>query len=75
MDRPGATLRAHDLPLAGRHLGLLDVFVMDENDAATGVPAGIEVVSAPTLMTSLEDRERLARVVLAAADRAAARQN
>jgi LPPG:FO 2-phospho-L-lactate transferase len=61
--------------VARRYADLLDVFVMDENDAATGVPAGIKVVSAPILMTSLEDRERLARVVLAAADRVAARQN
>jgi len=61
--------------VARRYADLLDVFVVDEVDAATTVPAGIEAVSAPTLMTSLEDRERLARVVLAAADRAAARQN
>ncbi|MBM4069653.1 MAG: 2-phospho-L-lactate transferase [Planctomycetes bacterium] len=58
-----------------RYADLLDVFVVDETDAATIMPAGIEVVSAPILMTSLEDRERLARVVLAAADRVAARQN
>jgi LPPG:FO 2-phospho-L-lactate transferase len=60
--------------VARRYADLLDVFVVDEVDAAMTVPAGIEVVSAPTLMTSLEDRERLARVVLAAADRAAGRR-
>jgi len=60
--------------VARRYADLLDVFVVDEVDAATAVPADIEVVSAPILMTSLEDRERLARVVLAAADRAAERR-
>ena len=60
--------------VARRYADLLDVFVVDEVDAATVVPADIEVVSAPILMTSLEDRERLARVVLAAADRAAERR-
>jgi LPPG:FO 2-phospho-L-lactate transferase len=60
--------------VARRYADLLDVFVVDEADAATAVPADIEVVSAPILMTSLEDRERLARVVLAAADRAAERR-
>jgi len=60
--------------VARRYADLLDIFVVDEVDAATAVPAGIEVISAPTLMTSLEDRERLARLVLAAADRAAGRR-
>jgi LPPG:FO 2-phospho-L-lactate transferase len=60
--------------VARRYADLLDIFVVDEIDAAMAVPADIEVVSAPILMTSLEDRERLARVVLAAADRAAERR-
>jgi LPPG:FO 2-phospho-L-lactate transferase len=64
-------LESGSADVARRYTGLLDVFVVDEVDAATIVPAGIEVVSTPTLMTSLEDRELLARVVLAAADRAA----
>jgi LPPG:FO 2-phospho-L-lactate transferase len=57
--------------VARRYADLLDVFVVDEVDAATTVPGSIEVVPAPTLMTSLEDRDRLARLVLAAADRVA----
>ena len=60
--------------VARRYADLLDVFVVDKIDAATAVPAGIEVVSAPTLMTSIEDRELLARAVLAAADRATSRR-
>lgn len=59
--------------IARRYAGLLDILVIDEADAAAGMPAGVEIVVAPTLMTTLEDRERLARVVLAAADRAAGR--
>ncbi len=55
-------LESGSADVARRYADLLDVFVVDEVDAATAVPAGIEVVSAPTLMTSLEDRERLARV-------------
>jgi len=57
--------------IARRYAGLLDVLVIDEADAASDTPAGIETIVAPTLMTTLDDRERLARLVLAAADRAA----
>jgi LPPG:FO 2-phospho-L-lactate transferase len=67
-------LESGSADVARRYADLLDVFVVDEVDAATTVAVGIEVVSAPTLMTSLEDRERLARIVLAAADRAAERR-
>ena len=59
--------------VARHYAGLLDVLVIDEADAASDLPAGVEVLVAPTLMTTLEDRERLARVVLAAADRVAGR--
>jgi LPPG:FO 2-phospho-L-lactate transferase len=57
--------------VAHHYAGLLDVLVIDEADAASDMPAGVEIVAVPTLMTTLEDRERLAREVLAAADRAA----
>jgi LPPG:FO 2-phospho-L-lactate transferase len=54
--------------VAQHYADLIDAFVVDEVDADVTVPPGVEVVSAPTLMTTLEDREALARVVLAAAD-------
>ena len=54
--------------VARRYADLLDVFVVDHADEGTTAPEGIEVVLANTLMTSLEDRERLARTVLAVAD-------
>lgn len=54
--------------VARAYLDFVDVFVADEADAATAVPPGMRLVTAPTLMASLEDRERLARAVLAAAD-------
>ncbi len=57
--------------IARRYAGLLDVLVIDEADAASETPADIEVIVARTLMTTIEDRERLARGVLAAADRVA----
>jgi LPPG:FO 2-phospho-L-lactate transferase len=50
----------------GLHYGaLLDIFVIDPADVAdTALP--VQTVVAPTLMTTLEDREALARVVLGA---------
>ena len=59
--------------VARHYADFLDVLVIDEADAASDMPAGVEIVVAPTLMKTLEDRERLARAVLAAADRAAGR--
>ena len=53
--------------VAARYAGLVDIFVADEADGAIAVPPGMALVTAPTLMQSLEDRERLARVVLEAA--------
>ena len=48
----------------GQHYGdLLDVFVIDPVDAAS-TKLGAQIVVAPTLMTSLVEREALARVVL-----------
>jgi len=51
-----------------RYAGLIDAFVVDEVDAGLAPRPGIRIVSAPTLMTSIEDRRRLARTVLAVAD-------
>jgi LPPG:FO 2-phospho-L-lactate transferase len=54
--------------VARAYVDFVDVFVVDERDAATSVPPGMRLVTAQTLMASIEDRERLARAVLAAAD-------
>lgn len=51
--------------------GLIDALVIDHADAPAAALTGIDVVAAPTLMVSLEDRERLARTVLATADQIA----
>jgi LPPG:FO 2-phospho-L-lactate transferase len=50
------------------HYGsLIDALVVDRCES--GVIPGIETLMAPTLMHSLQDREQLAQVVLALADR------
>jgi LPPG:FO 2-phospho-L-lactate transferase len=54
--------------VARRYAGLIDVFVVDTVDAAASLPAGVRRVAAPVLMSTLEERENLARLVLAAAD-------
>ena len=59
--------------VALRYAELIDIFVVDEVDAGMTAPPGVKIVVAPTLMTTLEDRERLARTVLAAADQFAGR--
>ena len=52
-----------------RHYGdLLDRFVVDAEDAAACDGLGPRAIVTPTLMTTLADRERLARVVLTAVD-------
>jgi LPPG:FO 2-phospho-L-lactate transferase len=52
------------------HYGsLLSGFVLDQVDAATATELAIPTVSTNTLMRSLDDRENLAKVVLALADR------
>ena len=54
--------------VARRYGDLLDGYILDHADAA-GVPdLGIAVTAAQTLMRTLEDRETLARCVLATAD-------
>ena len=55
-----------------RHYGqLLDGYVLDQADASDNIELKIPVVPTNTLMLSLEDREALARTVLAHADRVA----
>jgi LPPG:FO 2-phospho-L-lactate transferase len=55
-----------------RHYGdLIDGYVLDHADAACAAELGISATMAHTLMRTLEDRDRLARDVLAAADRIA----
>jgi LPPG:FO 2-phospho-L-lactate transferase len=53
--------------VASHYADLIDLLVVDEVDAGIELP-GVRTVSARTLMTTLEDREQLARVALAAAD-------
>jgi LPPG:FO 2-phospho-L-lactate transferase len=54
--------------VAARYADLLDGFVIDHEDAAEAAGLGVPVTLAKTLMTTLADREALARVVLDAAD-------
>jgi LPPG:FO 2-phospho-L-lactate transferase len=59
-----------DAAAVARHYGdIIDVYVADEADAAGVGGLDMPVVLARTLMVSLDDREALARTVLAAADR------
>jgi LPPG:FO 2-phospho-L-lactate transferase len=48
--------------------GLIDAYVLDRADAAEAEALGIPVTMAHTLMLTMEDREALARQVLAGAD-------
>ena len=54
--------------VAKRYGDLLDGYVMDTADAQEAAQIAPKVTLAPTLMTNLEEREQLARVVLEAAD-------
>ena len=54
--------------VAQRYGELIDGYVMDVEDAAEAAQAAARVTLARTLMTNLEEREQLARVVLEAAD-------
>jgi LPPG:FO 2-phospho-L-lactate transferase len=54
--------------VAKRYGDLLDGYVMDDADASEAAHVKSKVTLAPTLMTNLEEREQLARVVLEAAD-------
>ena len=60
-----------DAAAVARHYrDVIDVYVADEADAAAVAGLEIPVVLARTLMVTLDDREALARTVLAAADQA-----
>ncbi len=54
--------------VARRYADLLDMFFVDQADAAAVLPDGVERVLEQTLMITLADRERLARAVIQAAD-------
>jgi LPPG:FO 2-phospho-L-lactate transferase len=54
--------------VAKRYGDLLDGYVMDSGDAEEAAHVAPRVTLAPTLMTTLAEREQLARVVLEAAD-------
>ncbi len=58
-----------DAATVARHYhDILDLYIADEADAGTFGDLGLPVRFTRTLMTSLDDREALARAVLAAAD-------
>jgi LPPG:FO 2-phospho-L-lactate transferase len=57
-----------DAAAVARHYrDFLDLYIADESDRDAVAGLDLPVVLAPTLMTSMEDREALARIVLAAA--------
>ncbi len=59
-------LEATAAAVARSYADLLDVFVVDTVDADLALPAGVRRTVAPTLMSTVADREQLARTVLAA---------
>jgi len=64
------------MAVAHRYLGIIDGFVLDEVDEARAEPIpGIEIFTAPTLMSSVDNRLRLGREVLRIADTLAARSS
>jgi LPPG:FO 2-phospho-L-lactate transferase len=62
-------LRIGAAAVAGHYEDILDVFIADEADASEVEDLGIPVRLARTLMSTIEDREALARAVLAVAGR------
>jgi LPPG:FO 2-phospho-L-lactate transferase len=62
----GLTVNAASVAL--RYGDLLDGYVVDHADADEAAALGIPVTMAHTLMTTLDEREQLARHVLATAD-------
>ena len=54
--------------VAERYADLIDGYILDHEDAADAEKIPTRVTLARTLMTSLEDRENLARITLQAAD-------
>jgi LPPG:FO 2-phospho-L-lactate transferase len=67
-------LKASAAGVAARYGDLLDGYIVDRADADVVGNAGARVTIARTLMTSLHDRETLARVTLEAADALASRR-
>ena len=61
-------LEVSAVAVARRYQDLLDGYVLDRVDASEAEKLGIPVTPAHTLMTTLADRETLARCVLASAD-------
>jgi LPPG:FO 2-phospho-L-lactate transferase len=59
---------ASSAAVARRYAGLVDLFLSDAADPAPEPVPGLELARVPTLMTSVEDREGLARAVLGLAD-------
>jgi LPPG:FO 2-phospho-L-lactate transferase len=57
------------LTIAGHYAGLIDGFVLDERDAGLAAQFALPVAVTNTVMVDLNDRERLAREVLALAAR------
>jgi LPPG:FO 2-phospho-L-lactate transferase len=55
--------------VARRYRDFIDAYLIDEADAADTVALDVPVMIAPIVMRTLEDRDRLARIVLATADR------
>lgn len=62
-------LAVSNATIAARYAGLIDALIVDEADAELPAPAGMQLLTAPILMNSDADRERLAAAVLTAADR------
>jgi LPPG:FO 2-phospho-L-lactate transferase len=54
--------------LAQRYAGLVNVFISDQSDPAPPAVAGVRLLRAQTLMTTIDDRVGLARAVLAASE-------
>jgi LPPG:FO 2-phospho-L-lactate transferase len=61
-------LDASGAAVARRYLGIIDGFVADAVDTLEEPVPGVEIFTAPTLMSSVEDRLQLAREVLRIAD-------
>jgi LPPG:FO 2-phospho-L-lactate transferase len=66
-------LSVDPIAVATHYRGLIDGYVMDDADSQMAAMLDLPVETTRTLMQSLDDREALARTVLAFADRIAAR--
>jgi len=66
-------LEVDALTVASHYRGLIDGYVMDDADSRMAAMLDLPVETTRTLMQSLQDRESLAQVVLALADRIAAK--